>query len=132
MSIVWSKKGIFFAASILTLGLLFGMLLFVIEKPVTIAVDGQLIKTRALFTRTVGDVLNQNQIKLEGKDVVSPAQDTKVKKNLQITGNQSICRQGSGGWSQPGDIYHPGQQPRSRGPGGNYPGRKGHHKNFAR
>jgi uncharacterized protein YabE (DUF348 family) len=84
MSIVWSKKGIFFAASILTLGLLFGMLLFVIEKPVTIAVDGQSIKTRALFTRTVGDVLNQNQIKLEGKDVVSPAQDTKVKKDLQI------------------------------------------------
>jgi uncharacterized protein YabE (DUF348 family) len=60
------------------------MLLFVIEKPVTIEVDGQLIKTRALFTRTVGDVLNQNQIKLEGKDVVSPAQDTKVKRNLQI------------------------------------------------
>lgn len=84
MSIVWSKKGIFFAASILTLGLLFGMLLFVIEKPVTIEVDGQLIKTRALFTRTVGDVLNQNQIKLEGKDVVSTAQDTKVKKDLQI------------------------------------------------
>jgi uncharacterized protein YabE (DUF348 family) len=84
MSIVWSKKVIFFTASILTLGLLIGMLLFVIEKPVTIEVDGQLIKTRALFTRTVGDVLNQNQIKLEGKDVVSPAQDTKVKRNLQI------------------------------------------------
>jgi 3D (Asp-Asp-Asp) domain-containing protein len=84
MSIVWSKKVIFFTTSILTLGLLIGMLLFVIEKPVTIEADGQLIKTRALFTRTVGDVLNQNQIKLEGKDVVSPAQDTKVKRNLQI------------------------------------------------
>jgi uncharacterized protein YabE (DUF348 family) len=84
MSIVWSKKVNFFAASILTLGLLFGMLLFVIEKPVTIEVDGQLIKTRALFTRTVGDVLNQNQIKLEGNDVVSPAQDAKVKRNLPI------------------------------------------------
>lgn len=85
MSIVWSKKGISFAASILTLGLLFGMLFFVIEKPVTIAVDGQLIKTRALFTRTVGDVLDQKQIKLEGKDVVSPAPDTKVQRNLQIS-----------------------------------------------
>jgi len=84
MSIVWSKKVNFFLASILTLGLLFGMLLFVIEKPVTLAVDGQLIKTRALFTRTVGDVLDQNQIKLEGRDVVAPSADTKVQKNMQI------------------------------------------------
>lgn len=85
MSIVWSKKGAIFSASILTLGLLFYLLLFVVVKPVAIAVDGQLIQTRALFTRTVGQVLDQNQIKLAGQDVVTPSADAKVKKNVQIT-----------------------------------------------
>lgn len=85
MSIVWSRKGAIFSASILTLGLLFYLLLFVIEKPVAIAVDGQLIQTRALFTRTVGQVLDQNQIKLAGQDAVTPSADAKVKKNMQIT-----------------------------------------------
>ncbi|MEQ8235931.1 MAG: 3D domain-containing protein [Syntrophomonadaceae bacterium] len=85
MSIAWSKKGAIFSAGILTLGLLFYVLLFVIEKPLAIAVDGQVIQTRALFTRTVGQVLDQNQIKLEGQDVVTPSADTRVSKDLQIT-----------------------------------------------
>ena len=85
MSIAWSKKGAIFSASILTLGLLFVMLLFVVDKPVAIAVDGQLIQTRALFTRTVGQVLDQNQINLAGHDVVTPSADTKVKRDMQIT-----------------------------------------------
>jgi len=83
MSIVWSKKRSLIT-SILTLGLLLGSLAFVLQKPVTIEADGNLIKSRVLFSGTVGDVLDQNQIKLEGNDLVEPSRDTAVKKNMQI------------------------------------------------
>ncbi len=84
MSIVWSKKGSFLIASILTLGLLLGSLAFALQKPVTIEVDGNVVKSRVLFSGTVGDVLDQNQIVLEGNDLVEPSRDTAVKKNMQI------------------------------------------------
>jgi 3D (Asp-Asp-Asp) domain-containing protein len=84
MSIVWSKKGSFLIASILTLGLLLGSLAFALQKPVTIEVDGNLIKSTVLFSGTVGDVLDQNRIVLEGNDSVEPSRDTAVKKNMQI------------------------------------------------
>jgi len=84
MSIVWSKKGSFLITSILTLGLLLGSLAFAIQKPVTIEVDGNLIRSRVIFSGTVGDVLDQNQIHLEAVDSVQPSRDTAVKKNMQI------------------------------------------------
>jgi uncharacterized protein YabE (DUF348 family) len=84
MSIVWSKKGSFWITSILTLGLLLGSLAFALQKPVTIEVDGNQINSRVLFSGTVGDVLDQNQIVLEGNDLVEPSRDTVVKKNMQI------------------------------------------------
>ena len=84
MSTVWSKKGSFLIASVLTLGLLLGSLAFALQKPVTIEVDGNVVKSRVLFSGTVGDVLDQNQIMLEGNDLVEPSRDTAVKKNMQI------------------------------------------------
>jgi len=84
MSIVWSKKESFLIASVLTLGLLLGSLAFALQKPVTIEVDGNVVKSRVLFSGTVGDVLDQNQIVLEGNDSVEPSRDTAVKKNMQI------------------------------------------------
>jgi Uncharacterized protein conserved in bacteria len=84
MSIVWSKKVSFLLASILTLGLLLGSLAFAIQKPVTITVDGRQITSRVVFSGTVGDVLNQNQIVLEENDEVEPSRDTPVKRNMQI------------------------------------------------
>jgi len=84
MSIVWSKKGIFLITSILTLGLLLGSLVFALQKPVVIEVDGKVIKTRVLFTGTVGEVLDDNKIKLVGKDTVEPSRDSAINKNMQI------------------------------------------------
>jgi len=85
MSIVWSKKGFILIASILSMGLLLGSLVYALQKPVTIEVDGNLIKSRVIFARTVGKVLDKNHIKLEGKDKVEPSYDTAVKKNMHIT-----------------------------------------------
>jgi 3D (Asp-Asp-Asp) domain-containing protein len=84
MSIVWSKRSIFLITSILTVGLLLGSLIFALQKPVVIEVDGKLIKSRVLFSGTVGEVLKDNGIQLEGKDIVEPSQDSAVKKNMQI------------------------------------------------
>lgn len=84
MSTVWSKKGTFLIASILTLGLLLGSLAFALQKPVSIDVDGNLIKSRVLFSGTVGDVLDQNHITLGEKDLVEPSRETAVMKNMQI------------------------------------------------
>lgn len=85
MSIVWSKKGSFWITSILTLGLLLGSLVFALQKPVTIEVDGNLIKSKVFFSGTVGDVLHKNQIELGENDTVEPSLDTAVNKNMQIT-----------------------------------------------
>jgi uncharacterized protein YabE (DUF348 family) len=90
MSIVWSKKVSFFFASILTLGLLLGSLAFAIQKPVTIIADGNQITSRVVFSGTVGDVLDQNQIFLEGNDIVEPSRDTPVKRNMQIVVTRSF------------------------------------------
>ncbi len=84
MSIVWSKKGYFLIASILTVGLLLGSLLYALQKPIVIEVDGQLIKTRVLFTGTVGDVLEKNKITLGEGDKVNPSVDSALKKHMQI------------------------------------------------
>ncbi|MDD3364597.1 MAG: 3D domain-containing protein [Syntrophomonas sp.] len=85
MSIAWSKKGIILIASILTMGLLLGSLIYAMQKPVTIEVDGKLIKSRVLFAGTVGSILDKNEIKLEGKDIVEPSLDSGAKKNMVIT-----------------------------------------------
>jgi uncharacterized protein YabE (DUF348 family) len=60
-------------------------MVYAVQKPVAIEVDGNLIKSRVLFSGTVGSVLDKNEIKLAEKDIVEPSRDSVVKKNMLIT-----------------------------------------------
>lgn len=84
MGIAWARKYNFLIASILTLGLLLGSLAFALQKPVVIEVDQQNIHRRVLFTGTVGEVLEDNQITLLGNDKVEPSPGTPIQKNMVI------------------------------------------------
>lgn len=84
MSLSWSRKGIFFIASLVAVGLLLGSLVIALQKPVTVAVDGKLLKTRVLFAGKVEDILKKNDITLGKHDTVQPSMDTAVKKNMKI------------------------------------------------
>lgn len=84
MSIAWSKKGTFLIAGVVVLGLLLGSLFFALQKPVSIGVDGKVIKTRVLFAGTVKDILEDKDIKLGKQDLVEPALNTGLKKNMRI------------------------------------------------
>ncbi len=84
MSKVRSKKETLLIATLLTLGLLLGSVAFAFEKPVSIEVDGKVIQTNVLFSSTVGDVLDQNQVILADKDLVIPSRETAITKDLQI------------------------------------------------
>jgi len=82
MSISWSKKGMI--ASLVTVVMLLGSLFFALQKPVSIEVDGKLLKSRVLFAGTVEDILEKNDVKLGRQDVVQPGMDAPVKKNMKI------------------------------------------------
>lgn len=84
MNIALSKKNTILLVSVLATGLLLGSLFFALQKPVTIQVDGNEIKTRVFFATTVEDVLAQKHIKLGAKDLVSPSAKQVVKKNTRI------------------------------------------------
>lgn len=85
MGIVWSKRSTYLAASILGLVVLLVSLFFVLQKPVTVVVDGKVIESKVFFASTVADVLEKNDIKLGDKDEINPSLDTVVKKNTEIT-----------------------------------------------
>lgn len=84
MGIVWSKKSTYLAAAVLGSLLLMVSLFFALQKPVTVEVDGKVIKTCVFFSGTVGDVLQKKGIVLGEKDKVEPDLDTRVKKNTRI------------------------------------------------
>lgn len=90
MSMVRSKKEALLIATLLTLGLLLGSVAFAFEKPVSIEVDGKVIQTKVLFSSTVGDVLDQNQVILSDKDLVEPSRETAITKDLQIKVTRSF------------------------------------------
>lgn len=83
MGIVWPRKGPL-AAIILFMVVLLVSLFFALQKPVTLAVDGKEVQTRAFFGSTVGDVLKSQDIKIGEYDRVDPSLNSKVKKNQQI------------------------------------------------
>ncbi len=82
MSISWSKKGMI--ASLVTVVMLLGSLFFALQKPVSIEVDGKLLKSSVLFAGTVEDILEKNDVRLGRQDVVQPGMDAPVKKNMKI------------------------------------------------
>lgn len=84
MGIVWPRKGSL-AAMILFMVILLVSLFFALQKPVTLAVDGKEVHTRAFFSNTVGDVLQDQDIKIGEYDRVDPSLNSKVKLNQQIT-----------------------------------------------
>lgn len=84
MDLAWSKKGTILVASLLTLGILLVSMFFALQKPISIAADGKLIQTRVLFSGTVKDILQKNQIELGKMDLVQPSLDSRVKKNTKI------------------------------------------------
>ncbi|MBO8159969.1 3D domain-containing protein [Thermosyntropha sp.] len=84
MGIVWSKKSTYLAVAVLGTVLLMVSLFFALQKPVTVEVDGKVVKARVLFTGTVKDVLEKKGIALEEKDKVEPDLNTVVTKNMKI------------------------------------------------
>lgn len=60
-----------------------GGLLFWLEKDVTIAVDGKLVKA-ITFKKTVAEVLEQKEIKVGEKDLVEPGLHTRLEKGTHI------------------------------------------------
>ncbi len=84
MSLTWSKKSTFLIASLVAVGLLLGSLVVALQKPVTVVVDGKLLKTRVLFAGKVEDIIEKNNIVLGKQDTVQPSIDTPVKKNMKI------------------------------------------------
>jgi uncharacterized protein YabE (DUF348 family) len=84
MGIVWSRKTTILAATILFIIVLGVSLFFALQKPVTIAVDGKVIKSGVFFTSTVGGVLDNEAIAVGKHDRVQPSLNSKVKKNTRI------------------------------------------------
>ena len=84
MGIVWTRKSTYLAASIGVLALLLVSLFFALQKPVTLAVDGKEIHTRAFFANSVGEVLEKNHITLGEKDSVEPSLNSRVTKNMKV------------------------------------------------
>lgn len=79
-----SKKATLLIANLLILVVLLGSLAFALEKQVSIEVDGNVVDTKVLFSSTVGDVLDQNQIILKENDLVEPSRETVITEDLQI------------------------------------------------
>jgi uncharacterized protein YabE (DUF348 family) len=84
MGIVWSRKRTILAAAILFIVVLGVSLFFALQKPVTIAVDGKIIKSGVFFTSTVDAVLEKEAIELGNHDRVQPSLNSKVKKSTRI------------------------------------------------
>jgi len=84
MSLSWSKKSTFLIAGLVAMGLLLGSLVIALQKPVTVVVDGKLLKTRVLFAGNVEDVLEKNDVTLGKYDTVQPGLDSAVEKHMKI------------------------------------------------
>lgn len=84
MGIVWPKKSTYLIAAVLGSICLVVSLFFALQKPVTVEVDGKVVKTSVFFSGTVGDVLKKKGITLGEKDIVQPALNERVKKNTRI------------------------------------------------
>lgn len=78
------KKGVNLFVGALGLILLVVSLVFALQKPVNIAVDGKIIKDQVFFNHTVAQVLNENGIVLGEYDLVQPELSAAVQKNTNI------------------------------------------------
>ncbi|MEN6462762.1 MAG: 3D domain-containing protein [Syntrophomonas sp.] len=81
---IWSRRSTFLIGGVVAIGLLLGSLFFALQKPVSIEVDGKVIKTRVFFANTVADALTKEHIKLAAQDKVEPAASSVLRKNTKI------------------------------------------------
>lgn len=84
MGIVWSRKKTCLTAAILFVLVLSVSFFFALQKPVTVTVDGKVIKDRVFFVGDVEGVLEKEAITLGRYDKVEPSLGSKVKKNTNI------------------------------------------------
>lgn len=84
MGIVWPKKTLYLAAVLILLAVLTVSLFFVLQKPVSIEVDGKVIKSQVFFTSTVQEVLKKKHINLGQEDEISPSLSSPVKRDTHI------------------------------------------------
>jgi len=84
MGIVWSRKMTILVATIFFMIVMGISLFFALQKPVTIAVDGKVIKSGVFFTSTVNKVLEKEAIILGKHDQVQPSLNSKIKKDTRI------------------------------------------------
>lgn len=84
MVIVWARRHGYLLGGILIAVLLLAGAVFALQKPVSIVVDGKVIKDRVFFTSRVEDILKKNDIALGEKDKVEPSLGSLVEKNGQI------------------------------------------------
>lgn len=80
----WYKLGLNLLIGVIALVLLVVSLGFALQKPVSIAVDGRIIKDQVFFNCTVAEVLNKNGIITTEHDLVEPAMSQAVQKNTNI------------------------------------------------
>lgn len=78
------KKSTHLLGAIFVTVLLVVSLGFALQKPVTIAADGKIIKDQVFFNCTVAQVLEDNGIKMGDYDLVQPELDSYVQKNTNI------------------------------------------------
>lgn len=71
--------GVIFVAAIFVVSMVFAL-----QKPVTIAADGKIIKDQVFFNCTVAKVLDSNGIQLGEYDLVQPELESYVQKNSNI------------------------------------------------
>lgn len=84
MGIVWSRKKTYLTAAILFVLVLGVSFFFALQKPITIAVDGKVIKSRVFFVSNVEGVLEKEAVALGKHDRVEPSLGSKVKKDTNI------------------------------------------------
>ncbi|KUG05179.1 cell wall-binding protein [hydrocarbon metagenome] len=86
MKIAQDKKGISLKTAVMSVIalLLLVSLFYALQKPVAIDVDGDIIETRAFFTSTVEEVLENRNVALGPYDKVQPSLNSIVKRSESI------------------------------------------------
>ncbi len=86
MSIAQDKKGISLKTALMSgmALLLLISLFYALQKPVAIDVDGDIIETRAFFTSTVEEVLENKKVAIGPNDKVQPSLNSVIKKDETI------------------------------------------------
>ena len=85
MSVKVEKKGLMVGVGIFLASLMLVMsACYAFQKPITLVVDGKEVQTAVFFNGTVADILEQEMITLGENDVIDPALDTAIERNMHV------------------------------------------------